>query len=152
MLNKLEDALNKTCMIGLSYFDSQEQLLKQTMLGGKVIKADNENGITLLLISQPSSSSLSTSQSSSSQLSTSISSKKSSVKSSQQNAHFIIPADLSCWFVAPKGDFHTSETNIKISDPDYLITWDIFQTKADKSDGEQQWWQWRPRIQSPQIK
>lgn len=124
MLSSIKETINKTCVIGLSYFDSKNNLIKQSMLGGKVISADTENGITLKLATD---------------------------SNDNNSANFIIPAELSCWFIAPKGDFHTSDKNIKITNPDYLITWDIFQTKADKSDGEQQWWQWRPRTVPPKL-
>lgn len=127
MLNTIEQTLGKSCVIGLSYFDNRENLLKQSMLAGQVIKADQETGITIQLISKPDA------------------------VTDRKVAHFIIPAELSCWFIAPKGDFHTSEQQIKITDPDYLITWDIIQNRGDKAEGEQQWWQWRPRTTPPVI-
>ena len=124
MLTTIKQTLGKTCVIGLSYYDNQEKLIKQSMLGGKVIAADKENGITIKLATN---------------------------EKNDKEANFIIPADLSCWFNAPKGDFHTNEKSIKITNPDYLITWDIYQTKGNKNDGEQQWWQWRPRTVPPQL-
>ena len=122
MLSTLDDCIGKRCLIGLSYFDLNGQLLKQNLIAGDVIKADKENGITLNLIEQK-----------------------------QSNNQFIIPADLSCWFIAPKGDFHTQNNNITITDPDYLVTWDIHQTKQDIADGEQQWWEWLPNTQQPNV-
>lgn len=141
MLKNIEDTLNKSCLIGLSYFNVQGEQLKQNILAGRVIKVDNEMGITLEL---------------------------STTNDKSTAAHFILPTDLSCWFTAPKGEFHTSQSGVKIINPDYLVTWDIFQTKEQQSnsqgttqekpsstkrqqDGEQQWWQWRPRIQSPNV-
>jgi len=47
-------------------------------------------------------------------------------------ANFILPTDLSCWFTAPKGEFHTSQRGVKIINPDYLVTWDIYQVKDKK--------------------
>ena len=131
MLKNIEETLNKSCLIGLSYFTAQGEQLKQNILAGRVIKVDSEMGITVELFT----------------------------KDNSQGAHFILPIDLSCWFIAPKGDFHTNQTSIKITNPDYLITWDIYQTKdqgresATKvpQNSEQQWWQWQPRTQPPNI-
>ncbi|PAJ73032.1 hypothetical protein CJF42_18075 [Pseudoalteromonas sp. NBT06-2] len=118
----MNGTINKSCLIALSYFDSTEKVLKESVLAGIVKSADKELGITVLLSSDKSS-----------------------------NAEFIIPTDLSCWFVAPKGEFHTSQEGMKIINPDYLVTWDIHQTKNNTSDGEQQWWQWIPRTNKPKI-
>lgn len=128
MLKNINDTLSKRCLIGLTYFDADGNELKQQLLGGTVKSVDAEMGITLTLIGN---------------------------KDSNTNAEFIIPANLSCWFVAPKGDFHTSNSDIKITDPDYLITWDIYQKaktpEQAQTDGEQQWWEWVPRTQDPQV-
>jgi len=136
MLKAIEDTLNKSCLIGLSYFNVQGEQLKQNILAGRVIEVDSEMGITIeLTTSEPSTSN----------------------NNKKQRANFILPTDLSCWFTAPKGEFHTSQKGVKIVNPDYLVTWDIYQTKqkqsesSDKPDSEQQWWQWRPRIQSPNV-
>ena len=131
----LEQTINKTCLIGLSYFDTAHNLLKQTMLAGTVTAVDKEMGITVSLLSANDNNS-----------------------ATEKTANFILPTNLSCWFIAPKGDFHTSQADVKVNNPDYLITWDIYQTKAQKPEqseqpveGEQQWWEWRPRIEQPQI-
>lgn len=122
MLKDINDTLNKSCLIALNYFDISGKTLKQTVLAGTVKSVDKEIGITLRLVSD---------------------------KTNQ--AEFIIPGDLSCWFVAPKGEFHTSQADIKVINPNYLITWDIHQTKDNTPDGEQQWWQWQPRCIKPNI-
>ena len=138
MLHSIEDTLNKTCLLGLSYFDVAGNQLKQTILAGTVVAVDNEIGITVLL----------------NQAETTEKSAK------NKDAHFILPTNLSCWFTAPQGEFHTSTEGVKIINPDYLVTWDIYQTKEAKQnnsvsgadqDGEQQWWQWQPRTQAPSI-
>ncbi|MEY8201299.1 MAG: hypothetical protein RPS47_18835, partial [Colwellia sp.] len=108
MLKAIEDTLNKSCLIGLSYFNVQGEQLKQNILAGRVIEVDSEMGITIEL--------------STSEPSTSNNDKK-------QRANFILPIDLSCWFTAPEGEFHTSQKGVKIVNPDYLVTWDIYQTK-----------------------
>lgn len=126
MLNSIEDTLQKNCLVGLSYFNVQDELLKQSILAGKVIAVDKEMGITIALIDKE-------------------------MKVNDQSAKFILPSDLSCWFSAPQGEFHTSLQNVKIINPDYLVTWDIYQTKEHQNSNEQQWWQWRPRAEVPQI-
>jgi hypothetical protein len=140
MLTKIEDTLNKTCLIGLSYFNVQGEQLKQNIIAGRVIKVDSEMGITIELSGLDNKNKADTTQS--------------------QNAHFILPTDLSCWFNAPKGEFPTNQAGVKIINPDYLVTWDIYQLKDQKNsektpkssqDSEQQWWQWRPRTQSPNV-
>jgi hypothetical protein len=142
IIKTLDDTLQKKCLIGLTYFDVNGTQLKQTLLAGTVTSVDEEMGIKLNLLTIDSASH--------------TNNKGNKVK----EAEFILPANTSCWFKAPKGDFHTSLENVKITDPDYLITWDIYQTKAQKTadgitdnikDGEQQWWQWRPRTEKPQV-
>ncbi|MCW8834654.1 MAG: hypothetical protein OQK09_05515 [Colwellia sp.] len=141
MLKRIEDTLNKSCLIGLSYFNVQGEQLKQNILAGRVISVDSELGITI---------ELSTSELSTNNLSANEKSK---------GANFILPCDLSCWFTAPKGEFHTSQKEVKIINPDCLVTWDIYQARAQEksqpttkvTDGEQQWWQWRPRTQPPNV-
>jgi hypothetical protein len=128
-IHHLKDTLEKTCLVALSYFDSNNQALKQSVIAGKVIAVDKEVGITLMLFTE----------------------NESLPESQNKTAKLIIPADLSCWFTAPQGDFHTSNGEAKITNPDFLVTWDIHQTKEDKKEGEQQWWQWFPRTEAPQI-
>lgn len=141
MLKTIEDTLHKTCLVGLSYFDVQGEMLKQNILAGRIVKVDSEMGITLELSTDNTES-----------------------NAEQKTAHFILPIDLSCWFTAPKGEFHTSQKGMKIVNPDYLVTWDIYQTKAQENqassenttsdkvvDGEQQWWKWLPRTQPPNV-
>jgi hypothetical protein len=136
MLNSINDTLNKTCLVGLSYFTAQDEPLKQNIVAGRVISVDSEMGITIALATSDTSTS-----------------------KPGKEASFILPTNLSCWFIAPKGEFHTSQKGVKIINPDYLVTWDIYQTKAPEkdtsakkpTDGEQQWWQWRPRTQAPNV-
>jgi len=144
MLTTIEDTLNKTCLIGLSYFNVQGEQLKQNIIAGRVIKVDSEMGITIELSS----------------LGDKPNDKNKPDKAQSQHAHFILPTDLSCWFNAPKGEFPTNQAGVKIINPDYLVTWDIYQLKDQKNsektpkssqDSEQQWWQWRPRTQSPNV-
>lgn len=122
MISQLEDVLGKTCLIGLSYFDSQGELLKQNRLAGTVTAVDKETGITLELLALDGKA-----------------------------PSFILPANLHCWFAAPAGEFHTSHTDVKITNPDFLVTWDIHQTKEDQAEGEQQWWEWVANTENPTV-
>mgnify|MGYP000061869487 FL=1 len=127
MLENLEDTINKRCLIALSYFSVDDQPLKQTLLAGTVKSVDKEMGITLSL---------------------DVESDK------KERPEFILPANLSCWFNAPKGTFSTSNPKIKIENPDFLVTWDIYQTKKPENEveeKEQQWWEWHPRTAAPQV-
>jgi len=145
IIKNLNDTLQKRCLIGLTYFDASGKQLKQTLLAGTVTSVNEELGITLCLLKDNS---------------TTHTKNKQDKSGKDKDAEFILPGNLSCWFKAPKGDFHTSIENVMIINPDYLITWDIYQTKAQKTDdgvkdnikdSEHQWWQWRPRIQKPQV-
>lgn len=129
MLKTLEDTLKKSCLVGLTYFDLDGKELKRQLLGGSVISVDNEMGITIELLTTEK-------------------------PQGKKQANFIIPATLTCWFKAPKGEFHTSHNEVKIINPDYLVTWDIYQTKPQdnkQQNGEQQWWKWYPRIEDPIV-
>ena len=64
--------------------------------------------------------------------------------------HFVIPSDLRCWFTAPPGDYH-DESGKKISDPDFLICWDIHQTQRGVEDQQHQWWEWVPCTVVPGV-
>lgn len=141
MLTSLQQTLNKTCLIGLSYFDKEHNLLKQSMLAGTVVSVDKEMGITVELLVATDNSLSKVAQTNAKQ------------NTDKKSAQFMLPANLACWFIAPAGDFHTSTEGVKITNPDYLVTWDIFQTKSQENiaDGEQQWWQWQPRTTAPQI-
>ena len=125
----LDNIIGKTCIIGLSYFDQAGEMLKQSLLGGRVISVDKEMGIAIELVSAQTK------------------------KPNDKAAEFLIPSTLTCWFVAPKGDFHTSQEGLKIVNPDYLVTWDIYQTKSknEVKEGQQQWWEWTPRTEKPQV-
>ncbi len=144
MLKTLEDTLQKTCLIGLSYFDIDGKELKKQLLAGTITAVDAEMGITVTLLTA----------------NTNAENKKAASKNdTQKDANFIIPATLSCWFTAPKGEFHTSHEHVKIKDPDFLVTWDIYQTKSNgksqkdkkSQEGEQQWWKWYPRTEDPRV-
>tara|TARA_B110000881_G_C18577183_1_gene519352 strand:+ start:1309 stop:1725 length:417 start_codon:yes stop_codon:yes gene_type:complete len=136
MLKTPADTLKKTCLIGLTYFDLDGKELKRQLLAGTVVAVDAEMGITVALLSEGDNASAENTK-------------------SKKQANFIIPATLSCWFKAPKGDFHTSHEQVKIVNPDYLVTWDIYQTKKPKDEkaqeGVQQWWKWYPRTQDPMV-
>jgi hypothetical protein len=131
---KLEDVLNKTCLIGLSYINSDGSLLKQAQYAGTVIKVDAEEGITV-------------------KLDAIVSEKTDPTKGETPNFH--IPPSLDAWFIAPKGHYKNAEHHIDIIDPDYFVTWDVVKKKDINSDehqdGQQEWWEWHPQTQAPRV-
>jgi hypothetical protein len=138
MLKTPADTLKKSCLIGLTYFDIDGKELKKQLLAGTVIAVDAEMGITVKLLSKGKSKN-----------------DDKDKNQGEKSANFIIPATLSCWFKAPKGEFHTSHDQVKIVDPDFLVTWDIYQTKKPENEkaqeGVQQWWKWYPRTEDPKV-
>ena len=121
---KLDDIINKSCVIGLSYFDGDDQLLKQSMLAGSVTATDDENGITVALITKDIADS---------------------------PPVFILPSSLTPWFNAPKGTYRDENSNVLIENPDYLVTWDIHRTQENKEEGDHEWWNWIPRTTPPTV-
>lgn len=65
---------------------------------------------------------------------------------------FVIPCDLTAWFTAPKGRYFDKVHRIDMEDPDYLITWDIYQKQRAVKDNIHQWWDWKPRTTRPEVK
>ena len=137
----LDTCIGKTVLVALSYFSATNELLKQSLLAGEVISADSEQGLTILLAASNNDVDAANNKT-----------HHKSHNKQENKPQLIIPADFSCWFTAPKGSFHTSQKDIKIIDPNFLITWDIYQ-QQDKSivDQDQQWWQWRPRQAPPSV-
>lgn len=127
---QLNDLIGKSCLIGLSYFDDRGGLIKQSQLAGTVTKADPENGISVELQSTREDIQL---------------------QQEKKPAIFILPPSLSCWFIAPQMHFQSDAHHIDIIDPDYLVTWDIHQTKESSAEGEHEWWDWVPRSVPPQV-
>ena len=65
---------------------------------------------------------------------------------------FTLPSTLSPWFIAPKGDYVNADLQVKISNPDYLVTWDIYKTQdITKPKGEHEWWEWQPNTIPPVV-
>lgn len=121
---QLEDLLAKTCVIGLSYFDKDEALLKQVQYAGLVTKVDRERGISVQL--QHSDANV-------------------------EQAVFIVPPNLDAWFKAPPGRYHHVASGVDMENPDYLVTWNIYRTKEHTADGQHEWWEWVPNTSAPQV-
>ncbi len=130
---ELNDLLNKTCLIGLSWFDRDGKLLRQSQLAGRVVAVDREAGISVELMA------------------TAKEAADSPDPQPQKSAIFMLPADLSPWFRAPSGRYRDPDSGVAIVDPDYLVTWDVYQTRDDAGDGQHQWWQWSPRTAAPRV-
>ena len=129
----VEDLLHKSCLIGLSYFDTDGNPLKQNQLCGVVIEADPEHGIAVKLNTAGGSSS------------------DAAQAEDKSDAVFRLPPNLSAWFVAPPGHYRNAECGIDIKNPDFLVTWDIYRTKRDGAEGQHEWWEWVPRTAPPQV-
>lgn len=120
----LNDLLNKTCLIGLTYMTSQGDILKTAQYAGTVTAVDKEEGITVKLML---------------------------VAGAERAPDFHLPPSLEPWFVAPKGHYKNPDFKIDIKDPDYFVTWDIVKKRDDMEEGQQEWWEWHPRVVPPKV-
>ena len=120
----LHELLQKTCLIGLTYLDSQGNVLKTAQYAGTVVQVDEQEGITVELFA---------------------------LGEDTPKAQFHLPPGLEAWFIAPKGHYRDVQSGIDIRDPDYFVTWDIVRKRDDMADGQQQWWEWHPRTAAPSV-
>ena len=120
----LTDLINKSCLIGLSYFETDGTLLKQSQCCGRVTQVDEELGITVQL---------------------------QHTDPEVQQADFILPPNLAAWYNAPAGRFTHAANGVDIENPDYLVTWDIHRTQETRTDGQHEWWDWVPNVQAPSV-
>ncbi|OOG48260.1 hypothetical protein [Polaromonas sp. A23] len=120
----LEELIAKTCVIGVSYFDTNGELMKQTQFAGQVLKVDAELGITVQLRH---------------------------TDTSVQQADFIVPPNLDAWFKAPPGHYKHAPSGVDMENPDYLVTWNVYRTQENKPEGQHEWWEWVPNTERPQV-
>lgn len=121
----LEDLLKKTCLIGVTYVDTNGDTLKEAQYAGTVIEVDAEEGIKVKLMAVEGLT--------------------------KEAPNFHLPPSLDAWFVAPKGHFKNAEFKIDIENPDYFVTWDVVKKKDDTEEGQQEWWEWHPRAVPPSV-
>ena len=121
----LEDLLKKTCLIGVTYVDTNGDTLKSAQYAGTVIEVDAEEGIKVKLMAIEGLT--------------------------KEAPNFHLPPSLDAWFIAPKGHFKNAEHKIDIENPDYFVTWDVVKKKDDTEEGQQEWWEWHPRTVSPSV-
>jgi hypothetical protein len=121
---QLEDLLDKTCVLGVAYFDRQGELMKQVQVAGSVLGVDLEQGITLQLRH---------------------------AEAGVEQAQFIVPPNLAAWFKAPPGRYRHAETGVDIENPDYLVTWNVHRTQDTTTEGQHEWWEWVPNVEPPQV-
>jgi hypothetical protein len=121
---QLGDILGKTCLIGVSYFDRDGSLLKQSQLAGEVAKVDAEMGISVRL-------------------------RHTDPNAAQ--ADFILPPNLAAWFKAPPGRYRHAPSGVDIENPDFVVTWDVHRTRSDTAEGQHEWWEWVPNVEPPQV-
>ena len=124
----LQDIINKTCLIGLTYLNSNGDVLKTAQYAGTVTNVDEEEGITVSLMPV-----------------------KGHEYPNNQTPNFHLPPSLEAWFIAPKGHYKNQEHKIDIQDPDYFVTWDVVKKKDDTEEGQQEWWEWHPRTANPSV-
>ena len=121
----LNDLIDKTCLIGLTYLNSQGDILKTAQYAGTVKAVDAEEGITIKLMAIAGVS--------------------------ETAPDFHLPPSLEPWFVAPKGHYKNAEFKLDIQDPDYFVTWDVVKKRDDMQEGQQEWWEWHPRVVPPAV-
>lgn len=121
---QLQELLAKTCVIGVSYFDLQGELMKQTQYAGQVAKVDAEMGISVQL-------------------------RHSNMTVS--DAEFILPPHLNAWFKAPPGRYRHEPNGVDMENPDYLVTWNVYRTQEKTPEGQHEWWEWVPNTEHPQV-
>ncbi len=125
----LTDLVDRSCLIGLSYFDTNGDALKQDQLAGIVVSVDEENGISIQLKQSKPTDTITT---------------------DGDSKIFVLPPHLSPWFNAPAGLYRDQDGDVLIENPDYFVTWDIHKTQ-DKKKGDHEWWEWVPRTVAPKV-
>jgi hypothetical protein len=121
---KLQDLPGSTCVIGIQYFDTQGGLLQQAQYAGEVVKVDEEMGITVRLRhSNPAAG----------------------------HAEFILPPNLAAWFKAPAGHYRNAASGIDITDPQFLVTWNVHRHRDGTAERKQEWWEWIPNTEPPRV-
>jgi hypothetical protein len=121
---QLADLLDKTCVLGVAYFDRQGELMKQVQVAGSVLEVDPEQGITLRLRH---------------------------AEAGVEQAQFIVPPNLTAWFKAPPGHYRHPASGVDIENPDYLVTWNVHRTQDATAEGQHEWWEWVPNVAPPQV-
>jgi hypothetical protein len=121
---QIEDLRGKTCVIGLNYFGLDGELLKHSQHCGTVTAVDPEQGISVQLRH---------------------------IDPAVEQPVFMLPPHLSAWFKATPGHYRHAETGMDMRNPDFLVTWNIYRTQSNSSDGQHEWWEWRPNTAAPQV-
>ena len=124
----LQELINKTCLIGITYINTNGDTLKSAQYAGTVIEVDAEEGIKVKLMAIAASPT-----------------------ANEQTPNFHLPPSLDAWYIAPKGHFKNAEFNIDIENPDYFVTWDVVKKKDDTEEGQQEWWEWHPSGVPPRV-
>jgi hypothetical protein len=121
---ELQDVVGRTCVIGVMYLDGQGELLKQAQYAGEVVQVDAEMGITV---------------------------KLRHTDPAVKQADFILPPNLDAWFKAPPGHYRHPPSGVDVENPDFLVTWNVHRKRDHTPEGKQEWWEWVPNIQPPQV-
>ncbi|MFT5084400.1 MAG: hypothetical protein ACI9Y1_002455 [Lentisphaeria bacterium] len=140
----LQDLIDCTCLVGLSYFDTDNQLLRQNQVAGRVVKVDETDGISIQLFTPGIGN-----QNGEDKNDSAVTDENTLIASSDEKT-FIVPAALTPWFKAPKGQYRDADKRLLVVDPDYFVTWDIYKTQEQKK-GLHEWWDWVPRTAAPKV-
>ena len=128
---KLELLLQKSCLVGLSYFDQQGKLMNHVQHAGSVIHVDSEMGISIKISGSSDSNGLT------------------DIIETDSAQIFVIPSTPTAWFIAPEGVYRDGNDQILIKDPDYFVAWDIHLTELTTPEEQLHWWEWRPQTIPP---
>lgn len=132
---ELDEVMDKTCVIGLSYFDKDGSLMKQSQLAGTVCKIDAELGISVRLQA----------------LAPAAPAAGAGAGADNAPPLFILPPNLAAWFKAPPGHYRHAESGVDMKNPDFLVTWNIWRTQGETAEGQHEWWEWLPNTEAPQV-
>lgn len=126
---KIEDVLNKTCLIGLSYINTNGDLLKQAQY--EVPLSQRIRKKALLLSSTPL--------------------KVQRKVRSPRRRNFTFMLHQMFGLQRLKATHKNVEYHINLENPDYFVTWNAVKKEDDTEEGQQEWWEWHPQSQAPRV-
>ena len=94
-LKKAKSMVDKSVLIGLTYYDHKVTFLEQKQMHGKIISVDKSNGFKIAL------------------------------EGSSYGEIYTLPLDLRSFREAPPGEYHERSTGETIINPDFTTTWEI---------------------------
>jgi hypothetical protein len=104
-LERAKNLINKTMLIGVSYYSHNGKFIERKQLHGKIVEADATKGFVIQL------------------------------EGSRAGETFHLPPDLRLILDAPQGTYKVYPTGEEIVNPDYLSSWVINKPPPGKSLG-----------------